>query len=261
MVDNALIKQMLKKADAYPLYFGDDNHSYFWRAADIAGEIFVERSYVDRGEASTSYSYCLAYDKNNRDGIFSDIVIDFVSFYRNTWFYHEKTIVFSDIANVEDRGLKEILNVFNKSYSDFLNDVLYWFSISHEIDFGDDETIRYRDPSQFNSDARLAKTILNRLSDGVPLAIDIEDTTYLWEIVSAHGELWFRRETHRYHGDYVFVTEEFGRVSEKDNDGLEALRDAVRSCFYIDGWKIVETEKKPDDMLNIVGLSLEQLSN
>ena len=263
MVDNALIKQMLKKADAHPFYFGGDNHSYFWRVAEICGEIYAERTHVDgeSNETQASYSYCLAFDKNNREGIYCDIVIDFVMYYRDFWYYHIENTAFSDVASCYDEGLLEILDVFNKSYAEFISDVLYWFSISLEVEIDEKlETYKFKDPSRLSSNARLAKKVIDRFSEGVPIVVEVGDTTFLWEAINMRNEIWFKREVQRDHGEYIYITDEWGRVPLDDSDALESFRDAVRSCFYIDGWKIIETENNLGDFLKVAGVNLDEIT-
>ena len=261
MADNTIIKQMLEKADARPFYFGGSNYSYFWRVTEINGEIFAERIHVNHEHISKTYSYCLAYDKYMRDGIYTDIVIDFVTFYRNSWYYHTPCSAFVDVASDEDEELRNILEIFYKKYSDFLNDVLYWYSIVNEADFNEvEDSYTIKAPSELDSDGHLVKNILNRLYAGDPLVIESDGTVYFWEIVKAHGEIWYKRETQRFRDDYIYITEEYGHVPLRDVNAMDAIRDAVRSCFFLDGWELLNEEDNPDSILGIVGLSLEEVS-
>jgi hypothetical protein len=253
---------MLEKADAQPFYFGGDNISFFWRTAQIDDEIFAQR--VQHSDSSTeeSYRYCSAYDRSSKQHIYDDIVLDFVMYFFDAWrlgrAYAEGA--FCDVAGVDDQGLRDILMTFDKTYAGFINDVLYWYSIAFETEPNDDGSYEIRDPGVLDEDSRIAKHVIDRLSERNPMTIVRGDTMYIWQIVPAHGELWFSKHTHRFHDEYVFCTEEYGRINPRDKDAYHALRDSVRSCFMIDGWELVDdAESNPEDLLCLVDLSLETI--
>jgi len=259
MVDYETIKLMLEKAGAFPFYFGGDNESYFWRVAEIEGEIFAERAQLVDDEEYRSYYCCLANNKEARLSIYDDMVVDFVVHYGEIWRHHVPTDVFEETAGTEDRGLREILDVFHKKYSDFLNDVMLWFSVLIESEPDDDGVYYLFEPSSLNLNARTAKKVLDRLFFANPIVIVVGDVEYLWQMMLAHDTIWFLKSTRYYRDEYVYISDEYGSVPLKDEDAFNALRDSVRSCFFIEGWKIIDTDTDVDEMLALVNLSLEEL--
>ena len=260
MVNDITIKQMLEKAGAFPFIFGGSDESFAWRAAEVEDEIFVERVQVVGKNTFTSYYYCFAYDASSRRNMYEDMIIDFVVYYHETWRCHEASDVFDVIAGIDDRGLLEILGVFHKKYADFLNDVMFWFSIVVETEPNEYGVRKIAKTSILSPDERIVKHVLDRLSSSNPILIATEDAEYLWRIERFRGEIWFLKSTRRYRDEYTFVSNEYGHIQPKDEDAFNALRDAIRSCFYVEGWELINVEANVDEKLAIVDLSLDELS-
>lgn len=257
MVDNAMIKQMLDKAAANPFYFGSDNESYFWRIAVIEDEIFAERAQCVCGCDDYGYYCCSVDDVQARENMYFDMVIDFATNYCAYWYDNIPSDVFEETAGPDDAELREILLVFHKKYSNFLNDVMYWFSFL--IEYGTNEYGVYEIANTYVpcSDKQVVKSVLRHLSLSSPVVINSEDTEYIWQLARANGRIWYRRTTRFYRDDYIYNTDEYGYVSCDDADAIEALRDAIRLCFFIEGWEIVEDPKNDvDAMFALVDLSL-----
>lgn len=260
MVDNATIKQMLEKADANPFYFGGDNESYFWRVAEIDDEIFAERTQVVGGCDDYGYYCCYIDDKESRQNMYYDMVIDFATYYCDYWRNNVSSEVFDEIAGPGDKELLGILDIFHKKYSDFLNDVMYWFSFL--VEYGPNDKGVYEIESAIipGGDLHLVKSVLKHLAPE-SMVVDSEDTEYIWQIAKARGEIWYRRVIRHYRDNYIFITEEYGHVPREDVDAFGALRDAVLCCFTIEGWEIVEgSDEVVNEMLAAVDLTLEELS-
>jgi hypothetical protein len=168
--------------------------------------------------------------------------------------------VFREVAGEDDQGLMDILSVFKKDYAAFLNDVMFWYAVVLDTEPNEDGVMEIRDKSCLSEEARIVKHVLNHLADRNPVVISIGDTMFTWQIISAHGELWFSKITSRHYDDYIFYTEEYGRVPLSDDDAFEALRDAVRGSMMIDGWELItDDECSLDDLLSLVNLSLEMI--
>jgi hypothetical protein len=110
-----------------------------------------------------------------------------------------------------------------------------------------------------NLNARTAKKVLDRLFFANPIVVVVGDVEYLWQMMLAHDTIWFLKSTRYYRDEYVYISDEYGSVPLKDEDAFNALRDSVRSCFFIEGWKIIDTDTDVDEMLALVDLSLEEL--
>ena len=262
-MDNNTIISMLEKADAQPFYFGGDNESYFWRAANIEDEIFAQRVWCDgRNNVKESFYYCLVDDTGSRQDIYDDIVIDFVVYYADFWRHGCGYVegAFDTVAGKDDRGLSDILIAFGKSYNAFVNDVMFWYSIVLEsMPISDDDVIHIREKDSLKERDRIAKHVVDRLSVDGPLTITQGNTTFVWRIVEASGKLWFSKHTSRSYDGYSFHTEEYGSIKPFDEDEFNALRDSVSSCFAIDGWSIDANNSNPEDLLCLVNLSLETI--
>jgi hypothetical protein len=258
-MDKNSIVSILEDAGVMPFYFGGAYESYFWRTTSVDGTIYVQRAWCKLGDNQESFRCCSTSDYVSQQNIYDDIVLDFVVFYADAWQsgdgYAEGALV--DIAGVDDAGLQNILATFGKTYSTFLNDVMYWYGIAIATKPDDDGKMQIRDISCFDEVARVSKNVITRLSADDPLVIFQGNTTFVWRLVNARGRIWFARYTYRQYDDHVFCTEEYGRIKPSDADAFNALRDAIRSCFMIDGWELLESESNPEDLLCLVDLSLE----
>ncbi|MCQ2570773.1 MAG: hypothetical protein MJ154_00785 [Candidatus Saccharibacteria bacterium] len=259
-MDKVLIKQMLKKSGAVPFYYGNGDESYFWLAAEIDGEIFAQRAYYAEGEGSTEvFYYCQAHDRMNIREIYDNMVVDFVVFYKPVFVGHLESSVFEDIASPEDEGLCELLSVFHKKYSDFLKDVIYWVSVIGNLE-PDDGIYEVAVNGPLSQEERIVKTVLDRLMVLSPLVVETEDFTYVWRIVKANGDLWYQKSTYRRYDEYSYATDEYGHFSKDDNDAFNALSDAVLACFCVEGWRITSRIEDIDDVLALVELTYEEIT-
>ena len=253
---------MLDKADAQPFYFGGDSESYFWRAAKIEDEIFVQR--VQHSDTSTeeSYRYCSVYDRNSQLDIYDDIVIDFVMYFAKSWRKGSGSVegAFRDVAGEDDTGLADILGVFRKDYAAFLNDVMFWFAVVLDTEPNEDGVTVICEKSCLSERSRVVKHVLDRLALDNPTVISVGNTMFVWRLISAHDDIWFSKITSRSYDDYIFYTEEYGCVEPEDDDAYNALRDSIRGSLMIDGWELIDDDESDfEGMLNLVGLSLEAI--
>lgn len=259
-MEKYLIKQMIEKSGAYPFYYGDGDTSYFWRAAEIDGEIYAQRAYYSEEEGATEAFYCCqAHDRIFRREIYDSIVVDFVHFYKDVFIGHLEDNVFEDTASPNDAGLCEILSVFHRKHSDFIKDTIYWVSVMQNAE-PDDGIYEVAVSGPLCEKDRLVKTVLDRLMTASPLVIETEDLTYVWRIVSANGDLWYQKSTYRRYDEYNYMSDEYGHFSENDDDAFEALQDAVRSCICVEGWVITSHVEDIDELLALVELSYEEIA-
>ena len=263
MGNDELIKTMLEKADAYPFYFGGDEESFFWRVAVIDDELFAERVYfTDDDTVATYFSGSIRNRKAMRN-IYNYIIIDFVVYYYEDWLNEDANGAFEEVADSDDEGLCEILAAFGKKYGKFIKDVIYWSSVFLET--APDDEGRYWvscSSEDLSEDDRLVKKVLDRLCKTDSIEIATDDASYHWDIVKAHNEIWFYRIVNYIHDDYMYITEEYGHVSLKDEYAMESLRDAVRGCFYAEGCELLsEQDDGLEAQLAIIDLNLEELTS
>jgi hypothetical protein len=257
MVDNKEIRQMLEKANAQPFYYGSDDVSYFWRVATIDGELYAERSYCDgEGVVSQSYYFALPKDKGAWKNIYDDIVIDFVAYYSTPWLCRSAHSVFEGVASEKDEGLMEILAIFGKKYADFLNDVMYWFSIALASGENYQYTYVISDNRTLDDDERLVKIVLKRFEKSEPMIIALGDTFYYWKIAKCNDQIWYSRTTQHCRDYYVSESNEYGHMSLYDEDAIGALRDAILACSNIEGWELVKADENLENTLSLVGIEL-----
>lgn len=260
MVDIDLTRQMLAKVNPEPFYFGGDNHSYFWRVVEVDGIIYAELAQCVDEECYESYYCCMACDKISRQLIYEDIIIDFCVYYADGLRSGKERDVFGETTGGPgDKGLSFILSVFGKEYGDFLRDVFYWFSVVIETEPNEDGCLEVRS-SSLSDNARIAKKVIDR-SESNPIVItdNNSSTDYYWWIIKDRDFIWYLRSVRRMHGEYIFISDEYGCVSQNNVDAVCALRDAVRCPFLSDGAEVIETGVNVDEVLALIGLSLEEI--
>ena len=259
MKDNIIVS-MLKKANAQPFWFGGKGESYFWRATNIDDRIFAQRVWCDGVKnKDESYRYCLDVDGYLKQDIYADIVLDFVMYYSGEWYIGRGSAegAFSDIAGPNDTGLFDILDAFGKTYAEFLNDVMFWYSVALEALPDYDGRLRVRNYCRLSDEERIAKHIIDRLAVDNEISVSQGNITFVWKLVESHGKIWFSKNTYHSYDAYVFCTSEYGSVDKEESDAYDALQDSILSCFAIDGWELSNEDNDPEAMLNIIGLTLE----
>ena len=262
-MSNAEIRELLAKVGAQPFCFGGDTEMYYWQAGFIEdeGEIFAERTVYRPGEKEErACYYALDSDESAKKTIYESFVIDFVMYFFSDLYHGCVESVFDDFASHDDAELLDLLAIFDKDYSAFLSDVLYWYGIAVETRptiSGGVVEINRKKPLSY--DERLTRAVLKRLSKDDPVTFSHNKTFYSWQIIASHGELWYVRSVYDCRGWYDYITDEYGHVPAEDEDGVNALRDAIASCSHLDDWGIIETDSNPDDQLSRVGLTVESL--
>lgn len=259
-MDDKKIVALLDKTGNLPFYFGGYDIAYFWRIAKVDGKIYVQRVVYTDVKQEESFSCCLASDESSKQEIFDDVVLDFAVFYADVWQSGRGQIegVFKETAGVDDAGLQDILEALDKPYSAFLNSVLYWYGIVIESKPNCDGKKQIRDNGCLDATGRIAKNVIDKLADNGPLVVVQGNSTFEWNLVKSHEKIWYSRRTLRDHGSYVLCSEEYGRVLSSDPDSFGALRDAISSCFMLDGWEI-QKDCNPEKLLCLVDLSLEAI--
>jgi hypothetical protein len=255
-VDTIIV--MLEKAGVQPFLFGGSNESYFWRATKIDDEIFVERAWCDvRGYENRQYRSCLDADECSRQDIYDDIVLDLVMYHSGEWYINKDNAkeLFNKVADENDDGLRNILDTFDKSYAEFMNDVLLWYDASLNALPGADGRVCMLSYERLSESERIAKHIVDRLASGNTIIISQENTTFVWTMVESHGRIWFSKRTYRSYKTYDFCTEEYGSVDKNAADEYGALQDIVKSCFAIEGYELSCEGEDPGRVLNIIGLT------
>lgn len=260
MVNIDLAREMIAKVNPDPFYFGGDNKSYFWRVVEVDGIIYGELAQSIKNEAKETYYSCLACDKNSRQLIYDDMLIDFCVYYADGLRSGTEREIFGEMAGgPNDSGLNFILSVLGKTYDDFLRDAFFWYSVVLLTEPADDGSMKIKH-SALSDDARVAKKIIDR-SERSPICIVNNDsaTDYFWWLCESSGKIWYLRSTHRHHDEYIFISDEYGCVSLRDTDAMNALRDAIRSPFLFGDAEVLETDTDIGEVLALVGLSLDEI--
>lgn len=265
MVDNAEIHEILRKSGVKPFYFGGKDESFYWQVAlleaDLGEEIYAERSSWDEiGAGKTTY-YCVHYrDLKARTNMYEAIITDFVAYYYDPWSKHVANMAFNEVALPSDEELMDILDIFNKSYSDFMHDVLYWYRIAILTNPFSEHISIEKAESSLREDERLAKQVLDVLYKDEPITILLDNVKYEWKIAEKHNEIWFSRITNYKYETHDFTTCEYGHVVRTDGDAMDALRDAVRGCYFVDGWKYDKADNGYESQLALIDLSNDDLN-
>ncbi len=260
-MDDKKIAALLEKTGNPPFYFGGYDVAHFWRVAKIDDVIYAQKVIYADNKKCESFSFCSVSDNSSKQEIFDNVVLDFVTFYANVWQSGRGQIerIFTDeVAGIGDLGLQEILEALDQSYSAFLNHVMYRYGTIARVKPDCDGKKQIRSDSRLSETERIAKNVVDKLSTNEPLVITQGNSTFEWNLVKAHGKIWFSRRTSRDHGSYILYSEEYGRVSKSDSDSFSALRDAIAGCFMLDGWEI-QNDNNPEDLLCLVDLSLETI--
>jgi len=134
MINDIAVRIMLEKADPYPFCFGGCGMLVLWKVAEIDDEVFASAIYATTVGAVEVLYNCSIYNSDGLDFVYNEIVGDFVSCNSDAWMDRVDNGTFEVFGNKDDLGLNEVLSVFHKKYSDFLNDVMYWFSIQIEAE-------------------------------------------------------------------------------------------------------------------------------
>lgn len=134
MINDIAVRIMLEKADPYPFCFGGCGMLVLWKVAEIDDEVFASAIYTTMAGAVEVFYHCSIYNIDGLDFIYNEIVDDFVTCNIDAWMDRVDNGTFEVFGNKDDLGLNEVLSVFHKKYSEFLNDVMYWFSIQIEAE-------------------------------------------------------------------------------------------------------------------------------
>lgn len=256
---------MLEKADAKPFYFGDGDKSYFWRVALIEDgnekEIYAERSVGNTERLLEQSYYCISYnDKKARQSMYDDIIIDFVMFNCNSWRTKSRNDALYQLITDSDEGLEEILYIFDKSDSDFITDVLYWYGFALTTEPNSDMFYTICDDNSLSEKERVIKKVIDRSETTASITFQQDDTFYSWYITKCSGRLWYLRRIEHYRENYVYFTDEYGSAPLTDEDSVEAIRDAFLGCASAEGCIVIKTENNPDLQLQSIGLTIEDFA-
>ena len=148
------IKRMLESVDPIPFCFAGAGMLVIWKAATIDDQIFAECSYIEAATMSTLevYYYLEITNEVGRECLYEEIITDFVLCNAQSWKRHSNPRLFDTIGGKDDAGLREILLLFGKSYPEFLNDVMYWFSVHVEEETVHEEIMRSMDEDDDEDD-------------------------------------------------------------------------------------------------------------
>ena len=239
------IEQLINKSGVLGFDFENDDYSVRWAVTLGEGMMLGRRTIEDCDGVVDELHVAVPYDLIDVvDGLYADIVIDFVEFYLDDLRNNTATEwnLFDDIASPRDEGLIEMLSFFGKTYGEFLNDIFFWFGVMNEVEglLGEDCEFEY---AALDEDDRLTKKVLDRLGEHwLYVARGMTGEGAYWTFAKANGEIWFSSmEVDYFDFGFLVYGPVYGHVKISDIHGMGALRDAVLSDFAYESWEMEES--------------------
>lgn len=253
------IEQLIDESGVLGFDFENDDYSVRWLVTPGGGKMLGRRTIedddglIDEMLVAVPYAYIDLVDE-----LYTDIVIDFVEFYRDDLCYNSATEwnLFDDIASPQDEGLLQMLSFFGKTYGEFLNDVFFWFNVVNEVEemIGEDCELEY---STLDDDDRLTKKVLDHLGEHYLYIVhDVTGEGAYWNFAKANGEIWFSSmEVDCFDFGYLVYEPVYGHVKISDVDGMAALRDAVLTDLMYESWEMEDS----GEALTLLGIDQNDL--
>ena len=239
------IKQLIDESGVLGFGYENGDYSVCWSVTPGEGMMLGKRTIEDGDGLADEVLVAVPYAHVDLvDGLYADIVIDFVEFYRDDLYCNSATEwnLFDDIASPQDEGLLQMLSFFGKTYGEFMNDVFFWFGVANEVKemIGEECELEY---SALNEDERLMKKVLDHLGEHyLYVMYDVTGEGAYWNFAKANGEIWFSNsEIECYDFGYMIYEPVYGHVKISDVDGMAALRDAVLTDFMHESWEMEDS--------------------
>ncbi|MBQ9683906.1 hypothetical protein IJV57_00310 [Candidatus Saccharibacteria bacterium] len=239
------IKQLIDESGVLGFGYENGDCSVCWSVTPGEGMMLGKRTIEDGDGLVDEVLVAVPYAHVDLvDGLYADIVIDFVEFYYDDLCCNSATewSLFDDIASPQDEGLLQMLSFFGKTYGEFLNDVFFWFGVANEVKemIGEEYELEY---SALNEDERLTKKVLDHLGEHyLYVMYDVTGEGAYWNFAKANGEIWFSNsEIECYDFGYMIYEPAYGHVKISDVDGMAALRDAVLTDFMHESWEMEDS--------------------
>ena len=239
------IKQLIDESGVLGFGYENGDYSVCWSVTPGEGMMLGKRTIEDGDGLVDEVLVAVPYAHVELvDGLYADIVIDFVGFYYDDLCSNSATewSLFDDIASPQDEGLLQMLSFFGKTYGEFLNDVFFWFGVASEVKemIGEECELEY---SVLNEDERLTKKVLDHLGEHyLYVMYDVTGEGAYWNFAKANGEIWFSNsEIECYDFGYMIYEPTYGHVKISDVDGMAALRDAVLTDFMHESWEMEDS--------------------
>ena len=266
----AIEKQIQENAG---LPFEMDNGAIMmaWDVAVVDDDLFARRTawldgkdedpYIDYFQVS--YRSLDAQGNMCADDIYELIVEDFILCYGEDLYCGSANglSLFGEFAGPEDEGLAEMLDIFMKSYGEFLQDVFLYFGEwldEQLIVIEPGELEEPKSPAEVAQikEARLVRKALERYGkDQLELGLP-DDSIVRWTFAKVNGEIWYEREDYWYEdGDVIAYATQYGVVDPKNPDSIDALKDVLFALTAYGGVKKYPT----GDPFGLIGISPEDL--
>ncbi len=255
------INQLIEKNGILGFDFENDSFSVCWSVTPGAGKMVARRIIEDEDGVTDEFYVDVPYESISAvEDLYDNIVIDFVEFYLDDLRGRGGTEwnLFDDIASPQDAGLLQMLSFFGKTYGEFLADMFFWFGALNEAEglIAEDEDAE--EFAKLDEDERLTKKVLGRLGEHwLYVAYSALGDGAYWRFAKANGQIWFTTIVMEgYEFGCLMSKPIYGHVSLSDIDGMEALRDAVRTDFLAaDCWELEES----GEALELIGIDPQDL--
>jgi hypothetical protein len=215
------------------------------------------------GEVVESY-YRAKYAKIDAcEELYWAMIGNFVDCYAEDWYCGatEGLGLFDDVASADDDGLLNILNLYGKTYGEFINDVIFAFGSYQDESLAWDEDLGKPVITRKNSIPKwhLAKQVLSASVEASFTLYFADDSISRWQFLSLGNKLWYHREDVEYaEGDSIQCSEEYNYFDIDDPDHWGALRDVVIGLF---AYGDVEECLELGDPFGLIGVNPDDLED
>ena len=270
-----VIERLIQEHDGLPFEMKKDELMIGWHLALVDGNLLARRTFLLEGNDDDSridYFDASYNDRDERDTIYEWIMQDFIDCYAEDLYYGSagSLSLFTDFAGPDDEGLSQTLELFMRSYGEFLQDVFLYFG-----EWVEDYYAQYlpqeprapltKEEIALNSETRLARRVLDHCKVSVLELALADDTIVRWLFTEARGKIWYLRKDLAYEDSddddveaILRYTEEYGSVDESDPDNIDALRDVVLSLLLFDD---EEMRIEIRDPFGLIGIDPEVLED
>ena len=264
--------------------FDNDAGKYAWFVARTDTEILAKHIVEPEDDTELLVDYYVVpyVDEAQCNELYDMIVAEFVDCYAIDLFYGaaEDTMLFDDVAGTADRGLMNILACFDRTYSTFLMDVIFWFGqiITDDLDeecddecdecddefyddFDDDADDLDDDADDLDTNYGEVMEVLSKHGSG-SLWIERECDGLYWEFATVDGDIWYRYEECRKLDDGTYANPhymDFGVLPIECADDIMDLRDDIIASFRSTKDSEVKNVYVYGDALEIFGIDSSAL--
>lgn len=262
------IERLLQDNQIPTLDFMNDESVITWTIMST-GEKIVGKRVVDVGDGAEHefYPQVPLKDQKRCESLYNLILCDFVDCYGEDLYFGSTggSALFSAFAGPQDEGLVQILDVFGKTYDQFLINLFFWYGayVEEYPLLHEDEVERpvLRDLKDIakNREARLTRRVLANHVDSVLTFIFADDSAVRWEFAVDHEKMWYHKAVLEYVGDEdLQCTDEYGSFNVANVDAWAALQDFVLELHWRED---CEAEIGLSDALGFIGICVDDLED